>query len=83
MVTVDILAEGLSKSTGAKWEILRGRVPATRFRGRKQTTVLRYQVAVSRDGFRHVFGRPAPLNEVTRWLASISDMRWMGFLSDG
>ena len=81
MATVDHLAEQLSKHTGNKFEILRGRVPVPgnpTARG-----PMRYGLKATRGGHDHSFGPLGgyTLQELTRWLASILDMYHMGFLT--
>lgn len=49
---------------------------------RKPETVMRYGLRATRGEWNHVFqaSRPMKLNELTRWLTSLCDMVYMGFI---
>lgn len=89
--TVDYLAEQLSRKTGTDFEVLRGRPmvkdswmsapePGPMRYGLRATR--REKAGASTDTVSYTFqaSRPMPLNELTRWLASICDMIDMGFI---
>lgn len=73
MSMVDRLAQMLSKKTGSKFEVRRGR---------NAKMQMRYGLKATRDDVSYHFQAPHPMtyNELTRWLASINDMVTMGFI---
>lgn len=78
MALAHILAENLSEMTGTHFEVFGRRIQVAG----KSNPQMRYSLRATRGEYSHVFqaSRPMKLDDLTRWLASISDMVTMGFI---